>query len=501
MKLLRPDEHGVPRPQLPRPRAHASEDDPDIAAAIVRELMLGGLACTVRREVLVFSEGSVGLCLDAPACTLHDLHMGGRLPHAAIAELGRQLITLVVDLHAQHIVHGSITPRSVVVFWKDASSVAVPQSDDETVGLAWPELRLIDFGMSRANGGPTSDVWRTRAPEVCTGHATSPAADVWSLGAIMWYWATGQHIVTRAVASADDALAELSNPRSGDASEAPQLPLLDDSSIAAMDTDVRAVILAALRMDPAARATPAQLLQMPLFAPLGLSSSSVCASGTSSSSASRAEAARAWLARRRLWWPQAAVQDVMRVRPPLAQYLLSYEIPLRVTRDDAIADETAYVHGGKALTHVTTDQIRLVALAAAAVDIQEPLRCLTVILVDRLMAAVIAADGGDARTRLLNSHRSEVDARDERVLVAAALFVIGACYAQHGPLAWGDVLSAAGCTRREESSRAMPGSVHADCMRAVHLIMCASKFRLLSPDAYRALRAQAAWARVSRLLL
>lgn len=490
VKMLRRQDLGMPATTGAATSSTSSAETASTYSAVVRELMLGGLACTMRRDVLAFSDGSLGMELVNPACTLHDLHMGGKLPLPVIAELGRQLLTRVEELHEKRIVHGCICPRSIVVTWNTEPLVSSGGRGNRC-GLVWPELHLIDFGLSRARAlcstAPLVEQLRTRAPEVHMGNAPCTASDVWAVGAIMWYWATGCHLVTRP--NADEAFGELCARLGGTSDAAAPSAELD-----AVDADVRDVLLAALRMDAAARATTAQLLAMRLFTS-DLTTATDCGGACTATPGSRTGGsavgpidaapteARSWLARRQKWWATPDVTESFNGRPPCAQYLLRYDVLLRVTKDEAMAAEAAYVASGKALTSVTADQIALVALASRAVDLQPPLQCLAAVLLDRLMAVV--ASGPDA-IPALTAH----DSNEERALVAAALFLVGACYAPHGPLALGDVLTAAGCCNPSQT---------ADAMRAVHLLMCASKFRLLSPAAFATLRTQAAWRRFAAL--
>lgn len=412
---------------------------------MVRELMLGGLACSARREVLCFKDDGMAVCLPQPVCTLHDLTMGGNLPLDVIVELGRQLLTRIADIHEQRVVHGNLTPRAVIVLW--------PHEE------RWPQLHIIDFGMSKL-AGSNGEVWsaRYRAPEVLMGQAGGPAADVWAAGAILWHWATGTYLTTRA--SADDALAELC-VRFGSGDE-----LGSAWGVARPDAAplLQEVLHAALRMDPAKRHSPAQLLDMrPFRGAAGAYTTRPSASSTD-----------AWLHRRRAWWcrPWSARAPS---RPPLVQYHLRHEVLVRVSVLCAERDEAAYVASKHALTKITSEQLCVLARAAQTLDLGQSLQSIAVVLVDRAMQSQQAAGAAGTAAR----HH------EPAALVGAALFIVGSCYAAHGPLAVGDVVTAVGARDAESVTR------------AVHAVMREAGFRLVSPAAYAALRALPAWARIA----
>jgi predicted Ser/Thr protein kinase len=104
---------------------------------------------------------------------------GGPLPPRAVRRLGLGLAEALVAIHAAGVVHRDLKPSNVL--------------------LAADGPRVIDFGIARAT--ERSSLTRTgtvlgsagfMAPEQITGGETGPAADVFALGAVLTFAATGQ---------------------------------------------------------------------------------------------------------------------------------------------------------------------------------------------------------------------------------------------------------------------------------------------------------------------
>jgi hypothetical protein len=103
----------------------------------------------------------------------------GAMPPGAVRHLAAGLAAAVADVHAQGVLHRDLKPNNVVL------SPSGP--------------RLIDFGIART--GDQTALTRTGnavgtpgylAPEIVRGGAASPAADVFALGAMLAYAATGR---------------------------------------------------------------------------------------------------------------------------------------------------------------------------------------------------------------------------------------------------------------------------------------------------------------------
>jgi hypothetical protein len=103
----------------------------------------------------------------------------GPLPLASVAVLGAGLAEGLAAVHASGVVHRDLKPANVI--------------------LAEDGPRLIDFGIARALDATshtrTSTVLGTAAfmsPEQATGEEVGPASDVFSLGCVLAYAATGR---------------------------------------------------------------------------------------------------------------------------------------------------------------------------------------------------------------------------------------------------------------------------------------------------------------------
>jgi predicted ATPase len=195
-------------------------------------------------EVLALPGGGVGLrmaLVEGP--TLRELLARGPLPMGEVAALGAGLLAGVAAAHAAGLVHRDLTPANVLL----------------EVGRGGWVPRVTDFGLARALGESMADE-RTRtgvamgtpgymAPEqVEDFRAAGPAADVFSLGCLLYELACGEPPFD----GADPATlyrqacrGDFEPPRS----LAPSMPAL-----------MAAAIEAALRPDPAARPADAGAL-------------------------------------------------------------------------------------------------------------------------------------------------------------------------------------------------------------------------------------------------
>jgi len=154
----------------------------------------------------------------------------GPLPDASVRALAAGLAQALTDIHSRHIVHRDLKPANVIM------SVTGP--------------RVIDFGIARALDGmgmtATDELLGTvhyMSPEHLAGREVTGQSDVYSLGAVLVYAATGK---------------------------TPERPLLtagrgDDRRGAPGLGDVppglRALIARCLRLDPARRATLADVMR------------------------------------------------------------------------------------------------------------------------------------------------------------------------------------------------------------------------------------------------
>jgi serine/threonine protein kinase len=156
----------------------------------------------------------------------------GPLPPPAVRALGAGLAEALVSIHRAGIVHRDLKPSNVML---------TPEGP-----------RVIDFGIARA--GDASALTRTgvalgtpayMSPEQASGGTAGPASDVFSLGAVLTYTATG------------------TGPFGHGAVHEVVYRVLHDSPDLSRITDpgLRVLIGSCLRKDPASRPTPEQVLQ------------------------------------------------------------------------------------------------------------------------------------------------------------------------------------------------------------------------------------------------
>jgi serine/threonine protein kinase len=125
------------------------------------------------------------------APTLADLvRSEGPLSPARVAAIGSQVLDVLDFAHAEGIVHRDVKPSNVMVLPQD-------------------RVKLTDFGIALLRGDPqlttsgaTLGSPLFMAPEQAAGTVVGPAADLWSLGATMYYAVEGRAPFDRPAAMA-----------------------------------------------------------------------------------------------------------------------------------------------------------------------------------------------------------------------------------------------------------------------------------------------------------
>ena len=182
---------------------------------------------------------------------LDHVRRSGVLPLTVVARIGRQICWAMALAHARGIVHRDMKPENLLL------TEAVP------AGTA-PAVRVADFGIAKVASSLGA---RTRvgafvgtpayaAPEQLQGAAPAPATDVYGLGAVLYFCATGDVLLHYDPAESweeryDALLARLPpvlRPSLGQ----------DPTLVARFN----AVLAAAMTIDPAERCTVEQLDQL-----------------------------------------------------------------------------------------------------------------------------------------------------------------------------------------------------------------------------------------------
>jgi hypothetical protein len=118
-----------------------------------------------------------------PGKTLRQCLRNGELDDAASVEVGAQVLEALAHAHAKKVLHRDVKPGNVMV----------EDGDDLSV-------RLLDFGLAQLEEADTltaaGDVPGTLAyiaPERLAGREANGAADVWSVGVLLWEALAGRH--------------------------------------------------------------------------------------------------------------------------------------------------------------------------------------------------------------------------------------------------------------------------------------------------------------------
>jgi serine/threonine protein kinase/outer membrane protein assembly factor BamB len=182
-----------------------------------------------------------------PAPPLQDVVMAaGPLPEDAVWKLAAGLAEGLRAVHASGLVHRDLKPSNVL--------------------LATDGPRVIDFGIARVLDGTrltsTADVFGTptyMSPEQARGGSVDPPSDIFSLGGVIYFAATGQAPFGGGITAA--LLYRI---------------VFDEPNLDALPPQLRSLVGACLDKNPATRPTPAQLATalMPAMPPGSLPTAS-----------------------------------------------------------------------------------------------------------------------------------------------------------------------------------------------------------------------------------
>ncbi|KAH0476687.1 MAG: uncharacterized protein KVP18_001641 [Porospora cf. gigantea A] len=200
-----------------------------------------------------------------------------RLPVELLIDIGQQLTSMIHECHSVRVVHGDIKPANFVI------------TEGADLYPDKPVLKLIDFGIADEVGGNTTHILRETmvgslhymSPETCQpdgGKQTlSRAADIWSLGIILYRISLGQLHVQASHIEGKKAkknptmldmvkfLSQAHDPENLESEpvQVPQFPRLIGS--AERVEQFRGFVQGCVRWKPADRAKTTDLLAHPLF--------------------------------------------------------------------------------------------------------------------------------------------------------------------------------------------------------------------------------------------
>lgn len=127
---------------------------------------------------------------EAGGSLLDHIRKVGTLSIPVTANIGRQVCWALEVAHRQHVIHRDLKPENVLL---------VKQVPAETI----PDLKVADFGIAKVLGGVGDRLTRVGAfigtpqyasPEQFEGLTPDPAADIYALGAMLYFCMTGRPV-------------------------------------------------------------------------------------------------------------------------------------------------------------------------------------------------------------------------------------------------------------------------------------------------------------------
>lgn len=135
----------------------------------------------------------VGEFLEGEELAVH-VSRYGPLSAQKAAIVARQVCSALAAAHARGIIHRDMKPENIFVLQSSIDAVTAGEASSLTV-------KVLDFGISKATGADRTDLTRTgvimgtpsyMSPEQASGKEVDLRADIYSLGAVLYFSLTGK---------------------------------------------------------------------------------------------------------------------------------------------------------------------------------------------------------------------------------------------------------------------------------------------------------------------